>query len=58
MKDQLAITASHREWEWYMPGSWHPMPSIKGVGSVTGQSGIPVSPPDHGFLLSLCLSLL
>lgn len=30
----------------------------KGGGSVTGQSGIPVSPPDHGFLLSLRLSLL
>lgn len=31
MEDQVAIMASHREWEWYMSGSWHPMPSIKGI---------------------------
>lgn len=56
MEDQLAIMASHREWEWCMPGSWHPMPSVKGVAH--SQSGIPVSPPDPGFWFSPSLSLL
>lgn len=54
MEDQLAIMASHREWEWYKPGSWHPMLSIKAVAHRVAFLCLHLIMVSGSLLLSLC----